>query len=143
MAMKHEQTLSLLIAGFTGILFGLGLSFSEMINPVRVLGFLDISGNWDPTLLFVMAGALIISIPGFQFARRLQRPVCANQFNAPTKTAIDKPLLGGAALFGIGWGLAGLCPGPAVVNLGTLNPMVFVFVASMAVGMWCFHYFLE
>jgi uncharacterized membrane protein YedE/YeeE len=118
-----------------GLVFGTGLLVSGMVQPEKVLGFLDIFGAWDPSLLIVMAAALAVSAPGFVMVRRRARPVLAAQNLWPTRTGIDRQLVIGAALFGIGWGLVGLCPGPALENLSTLSPGVIVFVAAMAVGM--------
>lgn len=118
-----------------GLLFGLGLLISGMTQPAKVLNFLDVAGNWDPTLAVVMAAALAVSGLGYRLARQRNRPVFAAQSFWPTRTDIDAPLVLGAVLFGIGWGLAGLCPGPALVNLVTFAPKVFVFVAAMVIGM--------
>jgi uncharacterized membrane protein YedE/YeeE len=110
-----------------------------MIDTARVLGFLDLlairTGGWDPTLVIVMAAALVVSMPGFWIARQRGRPILADTAAWPSKTTIDRPLIAGAALFGAGWGLVGLCPGPAIVNLATLSPAVLLFVAAMLVGM--------
>ena len=117
-----------------GLLFGAGLALSEMINPARVLGFLDPFGHWDPTLAFVMGGALVVTAPGFALLRRRQTTLLGDTLTWSDATAIDAPLIGGAALFGIGWGLVGLCPGPALVNLASLSPKVLGFVVAMAIG---------
>jgi uncharacterized membrane protein YedE/YeeE len=124
-----------------GLLFGLGLAISGMIDPRRVLGFLDVLGRWDPTLAIVMAGALIVTVPGFALARRLGKPLLASECAWPTRTTIDRRLILGSILFGIGWGLVGLCPGPALVNLATLSPRVIVFVGAMALAMILFDRF--
>ena len=129
----------LLVALFSGTLFGLGLAISGMINPAKVIGFLDFAGNWDPTLALVMGGALLVTIPFFRLILKRPRPVLEDRFELPTKTSLDGRLLGGAAMFGAGWGLSGFCPGPAVAALvpalaNGLMP-VFVFVASMLAGM--------
>jgi len=118
-----------------GLLFGLGLLISGMTQPRKVLGFLDVFGTWDPTLAFVMASALLISGLGFSFATRRARPLLAVENLWPTRTDIDAPLVLGSILFGVGWGLVGLCPGPALENLASLSPRVFGFVAAMALGM--------
>jgi uncharacterized protein len=126
----------LALASFVcGLLFGFGLFVSGMTQPAKVLGFLDVSGVWDPTLAFVMAAALLVSFVGFRVARQRAKPVLAAESLWPTRTDIDRPLLIGSALFGVGWGLVGLCPGPALVNLATLMPQVVVFVLAMAAGL--------
>jgi uncharacterized membrane protein YedE/YeeE len=118
-----------------GLIFGSGLMISGMTQPARVLGFLDIFGRWDPTLAFVMAAALAISSLGYALARRQGRPAFAAKHLWPNRTDIDRPLIIGSVLFGIGWGLAGLCPGPALANLAGLSPRVIVFVIAMIAGM--------
>ena len=124
------------IAGLVcGFVFGWGLLISGMMQPAKVLAFLDIFGAWDASLLVVMAAALAVSGVGFAILRRRTRPLFAAQNLWPDKTTIDAPLLAGAALFGVGWGLSGLCPGPAIENLATLSPRLIVFVAAMALGM--------
>jgi uncharacterized membrane protein YedE/YeeE len=118
-----------------GLIFGFGLLISGMTQPTKVLGFLDVLGRWDPTLGFVMAGALAVAALGFVLAKRRVAPLFAAQSLWPTRTDIDGRLVGGATLFGIGWGMVGLCPGPALENLATLWPPVIVFVIAMAIGM--------
>lgn len=118
-----------------GLLFGAGLLVSGMTQSAKVLGFLDVFGRWDPTMAFVMVAALLVSFVGFRVARQRTKPVLAAEHLWPTRTDIDQPLLIGSALFGIGWGLVGLCPGPALVNLATLMPEVVVFVLAMAAGL--------
>jgi uncharacterized protein len=120
---------------FCGLIFGAGLLVSGMVQPTKVLGFLDIFGAWDPTLAVVMAAALAVSVPGFMLANQRRRPWLAKQYFWPSKSEVDLPLVTGAALFGIGWGLVGLCPGPALESLATLSPGVIVFAAAMAAGM--------
>jgi uncharacterized protein len=120
---------------FCGLIFGAGLLISGMVQPTKVLGFLDIFGAWDPSMAVVMMAALAVSAPGFVLASRRGPPLFAGQRFPPGKTQIDPPLVAGAALFGVGWGLAGLCPGPALESLATLSPGVIVFVAAMAGGM--------
>lgn len=119
-----------------GVLFGLGLAVSEMINPARVVGFLDITGAWDPTLLLVMGGALCVTVPLFPLVVKRPRPWFGDKFFLPAKKQIDAPLVIGAILFGIGWGIAGLCPGPAVAGLASLSPSVLMFVVVMLAGYW-------
>jgi len=114
---------------------GAGLMISGMMNPNKVLSFLDIFGNWDPTLIFVMGGAIFSALPGFWLSRRLTKPLLANNFQLPDKKNFDRRLVGGAAIFGVGWGLVGLCPGPAISAITTGSPQVIVFVISMTVGM--------
>jgi uncharacterized membrane protein YedE/YeeE len=118
-----------------GLIFGTGLLVSGMVQPTKVLGFLDIFGAWDPSLAVVMAAALAVAAPGFMLARNRSRPVLFGQFFWPGKSDIDAPLVVGAGLFGIGWGLVGLCPGPALESLATLSPGVIMFVAAMTGGM--------
>src|SRR6188508_2006805 len=118
-----------------GLIFGTGLLVSGMVQPTKVLAFLDIFGAWDPSLAVVMASALAVAVPGFMLASRRSQPWLAQQYFWPGKVAIDVPLVSGAALFGIGWGLVGLCPGPALENLATLSPGIIVFVVAMAAGM--------
>lgn len=127
---------NIFISLLAGILFGLGLAISEMINPARVIGFLDIAGNWDPTLAFVMGSALMIAFPLFPIILRRAHPLLVDNFTLPDKTHIDKKLIIGASLFGLGWGLAGLCPGPAIAALVTLSSDVIIFVLAMLVGYW-------
>ncbi|HXI86079.1 MAG TPA: DUF6691 family protein [Parvularculaceae bacterium] len=118
-----------------GILFGLGLVISGMVNPQRVIGFLDVTGTWDPTLLFVMAGALAATFIGYRLVLMRTKPLLDEKFILPTKTTIDRRLIIGASLFGVGWGLGGFCPGPGVtaLSIGAIEPVVFV--AAMLVGM--------
>jgi uncharacterized protein len=118
-----------------GLLFGIGLMISGMSQPAKVLNFLDLFGTWDASLAFVMAAALFVSGIGYALARRRTQPMFAPKSFWPDKTGIDRPLVVGSMLFGLGWGLAGLCPGPALANLATFSPQVIVFVAAMAGGM--------
>ena len=118
-----------------GVLFGAGLVLSDMINPARVLGFLDVFGNWDPALAFVMGGAVLASGIGFLVSRRLRTPLFGDRFVIPENRLLDAQLIGGAALFGIGWGLVGFCPGPAVAGLVFGLWQSWLFVVAMIAGM--------
>ena len=117
-----------------GLVFGAGLLISGMTDTQKVLGFLDVLGRWDPTLAFVMAGALAVSAAGYALARRLGKPVFAPRHVWPEARAIDRPLVAGSLMFGVGWGLVGLCPGPAIENLAGLSPRVAAFVLAMIFG---------
>jgi uncharacterized membrane protein YedE/YeeE len=123
-----------IVALLTGIIFGLGLAVSGMINPEKVLGFLDIAGNWDPSLALVMGGAVGVTLLTFRPVLKLPKPLFGTHFEIPTSAVVDTPLLVGATIFGIGWGIAGYCPGPAIASLtmGTIEPVVFV--AAFIVG---------
>jgi hypothetical protein len=121
-----------------GILFGLGLAVSQMINPAKVLGFLDIAGRWDPSLALVMAGALAVTFAGFRLTLRRPASVLGGRFQLPGARDIDWRLIGGAALFGIGWGMVGFCPGPALASMAYGIRESFIFVAAMLVGAWLF-----
>jgi uncharacterized membrane protein YedE/YeeE len=134
---------ALLISLLVGILFGAGLTVSQMINPAKVVNFLDFAGNWDPTLAVVMVGALVGAIPGFMITSRRPAPLLGGTFQIPSRQDIDVRLLGGATLFGIGWGLSGFCPGPAIAALSSGLWPVFVFVAAMIVGMLLFRLVLR
>ncbi len=124
-----------------GLIFGAGVSVSGMINPAKVLGFLDFAGNWDPTLGLVMLGALIAAVPGYAFARRRHAPLAEESFHIPTAQKIDAPLIAGALMFGVGWGLVGFCPGPAIAAVSTGLQDVLVFFAAMVAGMGLFRAF--
>ena len=125
----------LLVALAVGIIFGAGLVVSDMVNPARVLAFLDLAGAWDPTLAFVMLGALVPSAIAYGIRRRMRAPLLETMFHIPESRVVDRRLLGGAALFGAGWGLVGLCPGPAIsaLSLGYWQP--WLFVTAMLAGM--------
>ena len=125
-----------LSAWFFGAIFGVGLGLAGMTQPEKIIGFLDVAGHWDPTLAFVMGGAVTVSLMLFPRILRRSAPVLAERFVLPTNQHIDGRLVGGAALFGIGWGLSGYCPGPALVSLVTGALPILVFVASMAVGLY-------
>ncbi len=117
-----------------GIVFGLGLAISQMVNPKKIIGFLDLTGNWDPSLALVMGGAVAVTLIAFRLSRQLKRPMFEAKFFEPEKIRIDAPLLLGSAAFGAGWGLAGYCPGPAIVALSVGSTEAIVFVAAMAAG---------
>jgi uncharacterized membrane protein YedE/YeeE len=119
----------------SGVLFGLGLIISGMVNPGKVIGFLDLAGDWDPSLIFVMGGGVTVTTSTFWLVLRRERPLFERKFFLPTKADLDGRLLMGAALFGIGWGIGGLCPGPAITALATLDPSVVLFVGAMLLGM--------
>ena len=125
-----------LMAGICGLVFGVGLLVSGMTNPQKVLGFLDVAGTWDPTLAFVMGGALAVNGAAFAWTRRRARPLFAEAFSLPTASAIDRRLLAGALLFGVGWGLVGLCPGPALAGLLRGEPSIYVFALALVAGSW-------
>jgi uncharacterized membrane protein YedE/YeeE len=123
-----------------GLVFGFGLLLSGMSDPAKVLNFLDLggiaSGNWDPSLAFVMAGAVAVTFVGFRFVLQRSRPLFAERFHLPTKRELDLRIVAGPAIFGVGWGLAGFCPGPALTALGFGSRAAFIFVAAMLTGMW-------
>lgn len=124
-----------------GALFGVGLVVSQMIDPAKVLGFLHFAGRWDPTLALVFAGALAVALPFYQWTlRQRSRPVVADRFHVPDSSAITPTLLGGSALFGVGWGLSGFCPGPGLTALATLQPGVIAFAVAFFAGaaLWRF-----
>jgi uncharacterized membrane protein YedE/YeeE len=125
----------ILAALVAGALFGLGLVISHMIDPLKVLGFLDIAGDWDPSLAFVMAGAIPAAVIGVALGHRTRHPLFARAFVQPPRQPVNARLLTGAALFGAGWGLAGYCPGPALAALGNGAPGTVIFVAAMLSGM--------
>ncbi|HIL23658.1 MAG TPA: YeeE/YedE family protein [Alcanivorax sp.] len=129
---------SLLTAFLSGLIFGVGLLLAGMANPAKVLAFLDIAGHWDPSLALVMGGAIPVSAIGFYLARHRTAPLFSKRFQLPTNTRLDKRLVLGSLGFGAGWGLAGFCPGPALVALGSGNLKGIVFVAAMLSGMVIF-----
>jgi len=121
-----------------GFVFGIGLIVSQMASPAKVLGFLDLAGRWDPSLAFVMGGAIAVAVIGFALASRRPATLLGTPFLLPTTRVIDARLVGGAVLFGVGWGLGGFCPGPALVALGAGQMKALVFVAAMIAGMLAF-----
>lgn len=133
----------ILIALISGILFGIGLSLSQMTNPNKVLNFLDLAGNWDPSLIFVMLGALAVTFTSFRLILKRPTPFFDQKFYLATKTEIDKPLVIGATIFGIGWGIAGYCPGPVVAGLGAGNPEALIILGAIYIGFLAQRYVAE
>lgn len=125
-----------LVALSCGLLFGLGLAASGMTNTAKVIGFLDIFGHWDPDLMFVMGFAVVTTVLSFFFILRRKQSVFGGDFRLPSRVGLDRYLVSGAVLFGVGWGIFGYCPGPAVAALVYFQPATFVFVLMMLVGMW-------
>ena len=130
-----------LVALLCGTLFGIGLSLSQMINPNKVLNFLDITGNWDPSLIFVMIGALVIAFISFNWILKRPAPLLAESFHISIKMSVDKALILGAAIFGIGWGMSGYCPGSAVAGLGLLSLESVIMVVAIFLGFFTFNRF--
>jgi uncharacterized protein len=130
--------LSIVTALVAGLLFGIGLIVSGMADPSKVLGFLDLAGAWDPSLAFVMTGAIAVGLVAFAVARRRRRSLIGLEMKLPASATVDRRLVGGSLLFGIGWGIAGLCPGPGLVALGMGQPKAAVFVLAMLAGMGIF-----
>jgi hypothetical protein len=131
---------ALIISFFSGLLFAIGLAISGMTNPDKVKGFLDIFGNWDYSLAFVMLGAVGFNYFSFKYLKS-KKPICADEHFLPQKTKVDRGLVVGSALFGIGWGLIGICPGPAIVNIVTLNSSIIIFIVAMLSGMGVYKIF--
>ena len=130
-----------LFAALAGLIFGVGLTISEMVNPAKVLAFLDVfSGAWDPSLIFVMGAGVVVYAVGYQLIIRRNAPLVAPSFSLPTANQIDSPLIGGAVLFGAGWGLVGLCPGPTFSALGLGGAPVLIFMAAVVAGMLAFEW---
>lgn len=127
-----------IVAAIVGLLFGTGLLISGLANPAKVLGFLDLAGNWDPSLALVMAGAIAVGVVGFSVAKKRNTSWLGAPMALPTGTTIDRRLVGGSLVFGIGWGLAGICPGPALVLLGTGAGTAVIFAVAMLAGMAIF-----
>lgn len=121
-------------AALIGLLFGAGIAVSGMIDPAKVLNFFDFAGTWDPSLAFVMGGALLVAAIGYRFVFRRAAPLLDRRFHLPGKSRIDPPLLIGAAVFGVGWGMTGFCPGGSIPALGLGQPSAFVFVAALVAG---------
>ncbi len=119
-----------------GLVFGVGIAISGMMNPAKVLNFFDVAGMWDASLAFVMGGALVVTFAGYRLVLRRAAPICEDRFALPTATRIDMRLIGGSAVFGVGWGLSGFCPGAVLPAIGTGLTPVFLFVAAMLAGMF-------
>lgn len=126
--------MSILLNLVAGLIFGLGLVISGMANPAKVLNFLDVAGNWDPSLASVMLGAIAVTATGFRFVLRRPKPLLEQSFHLPGQSSIDRPLVVGSAIFGLGWGLFGFCPGPAITSLGLAATGTLVFVPMMLIG---------
>ncbi|GKX64168.1 Predicted transporter component [Pragia fontium] len=131
--------MKLVFAFLSGLIFGLGMLISGMVNPLKVLSFLDITRSWDPSLALVMGGAIAVGLLAFSWMKRRQRSLLGESVQLPLVRHIDKRLIGGSALFGIGWGIAGICPGPGLVLLGAGVAKGFIFVAAMVAGMLIFN----
>lgn len=125
-----------ILAGMIGLVFGTGIALSGMANPAKVLNFFDIAGNWDPSLAFVMVGALLVTAIGYRFVLKRDKPILEARFHLPASRKLDMPLIGGAATFGIGWGISGFCPGGAIPALGLGEASAWIFVASMLAGIF-------
>lgn len=121
-------------AGLAGLVFGTGMALSGMSNPAKVLNFFDFAGNWDPSLALVMAGALLVTAVGYRFVLRRDKPIVEARFHLPTARKLDTPLLAGSAIFGVGWGISGFCPGGAIPALGLAEPSAWIFVGTMLAG---------
>lgn len=134
--MTDHASARVVVALVAGAIFGFGLALSGMADPARVLGFLDIlSGHWDPSLAFVLGGAVLVAVPGLMLQRRFSRPLLDQRFYLPEASHIDWRLLVGSTIFGVGWGMAGFCPGPVVSILGMGKPLALLFVVTMGLGM--------
>lgn len=126
----------LIVSYLIGLIFGVGISISGMANPAKVINFFDVAGIWDPSLALVMGGALIVTFVGYRFVLKRPAPLLSASFQLPTRRDLDLPLVGGSALFGIGWGIAGFCPGGALPALGTGQTEVFIFTAALIAGIF-------
>lgn len=126
------------VALLCGIIFGAGLTLGQMTDPAKVLSFLDVTGNWDPSLIFVMLGALTVTMISFRKILKKPSPLLTQRFVIASKTALDKPLILGSAIFGIGWGITGYCPGPSVAGLGLGNIEALIMVCSIYAGFWAY-----
>jgi len=134
--MPKTQIIRIIIGLISGTLFGMGMIISNMVDPAKVLGFLNITGNWDPSLAFVMGGALAVFTPFYHFViKKRSQAINGEQFSWTSNTTVDYTLISGAVIFGAGWGLAGFCPGPAITSLGSGSNIILAFILSMIVGM--------
>lgn len=140
---RHIVISKNIAALLSGILFGLGLAVSHMVEPRKILDFLDVAGRWDPSLLLVMLGALVVTFVTYRLVARRPKPLLAPKFFIPSRTELDRPLLLGAAIFGIGWGLAGYCPGPGIAALGLGTWEAPAFIAALAAGSLTHRWLLE
>ncbi|WP_417242568.1 DUF6691 family protein [Celeribacter sp.] len=133
-----------LLTYLTGLVFGVGISMSGMANPAKVINFFDVFGTWDPSLAFVMGGAVVVTFFGYRAVfKRFETPAFEPVFNVPTSRVIDARLIGGSAVFGIGWGIAGFCPGGALPAIGTLDPAVLIFFAALVVGIFMAKFMMQ
>lgn len=135
--------MKIIVSFLLGALFSAGLSISGMVNPDKVIGYLDFFGKWDPSLIFVMGGGVTLNLILFKFILKRKNPLIDEEFSVPTNSKIDKRLILGSALFGIGWGIGGVCPGPGLSNLFLLSSQVIAFLVSMVVGMLMFKFVNE
>lgn len=135
---QSNNTALTIVAGLVGLIFGFGLVISGMSNPAKVIGFLDLADPWDPSLMFVMGGAIAVGVPGFYWAKKQNKSLLGMPMNLPSNSTIDRKLIVGSVLFGAGWGIGGFCPGPALVAASSLAGDALIFVAAMAAGMFLF-----
>lgn len=133
---QQNKSMQLTTALVSAFLFGIGLEVSSMTNPQKVIGFLNITDKWDPSLMFVMVGAILVNAVIYQIIKKKSNPLFDVKFQLPTLKNLDKKLIIGSALFGIGWGVGGFCPGPAIASVLRLQPEVFIVIGSMILGMW-------
>ena len=133
--MLKSKIMRISVSLISGLLFGMGMIISDMVNPAKVIGFLDITGNWDPSLIFVMGGALAVFTPLYHFViKKRSKAINGDKFTWTSNTTIDGTLISGALIFGAGWGLAGFCPGPAIANIGSGSNIILAFILNMIIG---------
>lgn len=141
--MTKAQLSRITVGLISGLLFGAGMVISGMVDPNKVIGFLNLTGAWDPSLAFVMGGALLVFVPCYHLIiKKRNKPLMGEKFNWTSNTQVDSTLISGAAIFGIGWGLAGFCPGPAIASVGGASNIIFAFILSMIVGIVCANQYL-